>query len=589
LTDRQDSADLLIAGGRVIDTRAGRLLDADVSVRGDRIAGVHAPGQGPAARATLDARGQVVSPGFINTHLHVESSLVTPQEYERMVLPRGTTTIVCDPHEMANVLGQRAFDFFLDHARAMVLDMKIGLSSCVPATDIGTNGAVLRARDLAPYMDLPEVIGLAEMMDIGGMLDDDPVVLEKLELFRERYVGGHLPLIAEGDKLGHFRKLGLLDDHESVSHAEGAAKLKHGFNLLIREGTAARNLEALVGLIRPENAGRLAFCTDDRHPNEVRAEGEIDHIIRRAIQLYDPAQHGPDRDAHVIRVYQMATLWGAENFGLTDRGAVEAGMLADLVLLDDLEDCRAARVLKDGRPVDAERLAGQPRIDPRGYGAYDTVRFKGRDRVAPAELAKRAADGAKPAASGPVPVIRIVPGQIVTDYDTAELPVDRAGNLQPDPSADVAKLVVVERHGKTGNIGVGFVRGFGIADGAIASTLAHDDHNVIAAGSDDTQLAQAVNRVKALGGGFVLVHAGEIAAEQPLPIAGLMSEAPWETVADRQEALIAAAARMGLSVADPTMTLAFLALPVIPDLKLCDTGLTRFNADSHPVPQRIEG
>ncbi|WP_200343265.1 adenine deaminase [Rhodovibrio sodomensis] len=584
MSDRQDTepADLLIAGGQVIDTRAGRLIDADVSVRGDRIAGVHAFGRGPAARQTLDARGRVVAPGFINSHLHVESSLVTPQEYERMVLPRGTTTIVCDPHEMANVLGQRAFDFFLDHARAMVLDMKIGLSSCVPATELGTSGAILRARDLAPYMDLPEVIGLAEMMDIGGMLNADPVVLEKLELFRDRYIGGHLPVIEDGDKLDHFRKLGLLDDHESVSHAEGAAKLAHGFNLLIREGTAARNLDALVGLIRPENAGRLAFCTDDRHPNEVRAEGELDHIVRRAIALYDPAQHGDDRDAHVMRVYQMATLWGAENFGLSDRGAIEPGLLADLVLLDDLEDCRAGAVLKDGRPVDAARLAERPRIDPHGYGAYDTVRFKGRAEIAPDDLAK-------PASGRPVPVIRIVPGQIVTDHDTADLPVDRAGNLQPAPAADIAKLVVVERHGRTGNIGVGFVRGFGLKDGAIASTLAHDDHNVIAAGSDDAQLARAVNQVKQLGGGFVLVHGGEIAAEQPLPVAGLMADVPWETVADRQEALIAAAARMGLSVADPTMTLAFLALPVIPDLKLCDTGLTRFNADSHPVPQRIAG
>jgi adenine deaminase len=414
------------------------------------------------------------------------------------------------------------------------------------------------------------------------MLNDDPVVLEKLELFRDRYVGGHLPVIQESDKLAHFRRLGLLDDHESVSHDEGAAKLAQGFNLLIREGTAAQNLEALVGLIRPENAGRLAFCTDDRHPNEVRAEGELDHIIRRAIQLYDPAQHGADRAAYVMRVYQMATLWAAENFGLRDRGAVESGMLADLVLLHDLEDCRAAAVLKDGRPVDAARLGERPRVDPRGYAAYDTVRFKGRTAIAPGDLAK-------PAPGGPVPVIRIVPGQIVTDYDTADLPVDAAGNLQPDPTQDIAKLVVVERHGKTGNIGIGFVRGFGITDGAIASTLAHDDHNVIAAGSNDDQLASAVNRVRELGGGFVVVHAGEVVAEQPLPIAGLMSDAPWETVADRQETLIAAVARMGLSVTDPTMTLAFLALPVIPDLKLCDTGLTRFNADSHPVPQRIEG
>jgi adenine deaminase len=282
-----------------------------------------------------------------------------------------------------------------------------------------------------------------------------------------------------------------------------------------------------------------------------------------------------------MRVYQMATLWAAENFGMSDRGAVEEGMLADLVLLDELHDCRALTVLKDGRPVDAARLAQRSPVDPHGYGAYETVRFKGRHAIRPGDLAK-------PAGSGPVPVIRIVPGQIVTEYDTAELPVDAAGNLQPDPAHDIAKLVVVERHGRTGNVGVGFVRGFGLKDGAIASTLAHDDHNVIAAGSDDDQLAVAINRVKDLGGGFVLVHAGEIAAEQPLPIAGLMSDRSWEEVADRQEALIAAVARMGLSVTDPTMTLAFLALPVIPDLKLCDTGLTRFNAASHPVPQRIE-
>jgi adenine deaminase len=577
--------DLVITGGTVLDVRNARRLDADVAIRGAQIAGVHAPGQGPSAHASLDARGKTLAPGFINTHLHVESSLVTPQEYERMVLPRGTTTIVCDPHEMANVLGTRAFDFFLDHARAMALDMKIGLSSCVPATDLGTSGAVLRAADLEPYMDLPEVVGLAEMMDIGGMLGDDPTVLDKLRLFEGRYIGGHMPLIDDPDKLAKFHDLGLLDDHESVTLEEARAKLDAGLNVLIREGTAARNLDALVGLIRPENAGRLAFCTDDRHPNEVRAEGELDHIVRRAIQLYDPALHGDDRGAHVLRVYQMATLWAAENFGLSDRGAIEAGMLADLLLLEDVEGARAATVFKAGRPVDAPRLAERPRVDPYGYGAYATVRFKGRDAISPSDFAKPARGGDGVA----TPVIRIVPGQIVTDYDTANLPLDAHGNLQPDPARDVAKLAVVERHGANGNVGIGFVRGFGLSDGAIASTLAHDDHNVIAAGSDDAQLATAVNRVRALGGGFVVVHRSEVAAEQPLPIAGLMSDAPWEEVADRQETLIAAVARMGLSVTDPTMTLAFLALPVIPDLKLSDTGLTRFNATTHPVPTRIEG
>ena len=417
-------ADLLIRGGRVLDTRAGRLAAADVAVRDGRIARVDAPGAGPPARETLAADGTIVAPGLINAHLHVESSLVTPQEYQRMVLPRGTTTIVCDPHEMANVLGRGAFDFFVDSARAMALDMKIGLSSCIPATALGTSGARLSADDLAGYMDLPEVVGLAEMMDIGGMLGDAPEVLAKLELFRDRYVGGHMPLIDDPDTLARFRALGIRDDHESVSRAEAEAKLRAGLNVLIREGTAARNLDALVGLISARNAGRIAFCTDDRHPNEVRAEGEIDHIVRRAIALYDPADHGPNPAAHAIRVYQAATLWAAENFGLDDRGAVEPGMLADLLLLDDLEGCRPRMVLKAGRPVDAELLAEHPRIDPAAYGAYASVRFAGRTEIDPGDLAKPA-----PADGGASPVIRIVPGQIVTEYAQAALPVDARGHL----------------------------------------------------------------------------------------------------------------------------------------------------------------
>lgn len=580
-SDTTGPADLLIRGGSLLDTRNGRLVDGEVSVRGGRIAGVHAPGDGPDAAEVIDAAGTVLSPGFINTHLHVESSLVTPQEYERMVLPRGTTTIVCDPHEMANVLGRRAFDFFLDQARNMVLDMKVGLSSCVPATALGTSGAALPAEDLRDYMDLPEVAGLAEMMDIGGMLGDDPGVLAKLELFRGRYIGGHMPLIDDSEKLAKFRRLGILDDHESVSRAEAEAKLAAGLNVLIREGTAAQNLEALVGLIGPQNAGRLAFCTDDRHPNEVRAEGELDHIVRKAIALYHPADHGPDKQAHILRVYQMATLWGAENFGFTDRGAIEPGMLADLLLLPDLEECRPTLVLKDGRPVDADRFAARQAIDPRAYGAYDTVHFKGRERIAPADLIAPAKDGASP-------VIRIVPGQIVTDYAELTLPQDANGHLQSDPAQDVAKLAVIERHGRNGNIGVGFVQGFGLNDGAIGSSLAHDDHNLILAGSDDAQIAQAANRLKELGGGFVLISKGEVVAEQPLPVAGLMSDRPWEEVADRQDRLLDAVGRMGLAMRDPTMTLAFLALPVIPDIKLCDRGLTRFNATDYPVPTALD-
>ena len=538
-------ADLVLKGGRVLDLVTGELLDGDVAIAGDTVVGTCESYDG---REEVDVSGLVLVPGFIDTHLHVESSMVTPFEFERCVAPRGITTAICDPHEIANVAGLAGLRYFLDAAERMVMDLRVNLSSCVPSTAMETAGARLEAADLAPLMDHPKVIGLAEMMNYPGVVHGEPGVLAKLELFRGRHIDGHAPLLS-GRDLNAYLAAGIRTEHEATRPEEAREKLHKGMRLLIREGSVSKDLAALMPLLTERTAPYLAFCTDDRNPLDIAEEGHLDHMIRTAIAAGRPP----------VAVYRAASLSAAEAFGLKDRGQIAPGKRADIVAMESLEDCRAVRVWCGGVEATDAAFAARETVPP------VATRSVNAPRVGP-ESFRCAGNRAE------TPVIGILPGKIITAHLTEEIaPED--GDKRPDPARDLARVAVVERHGRNGNIATGFVRGFGIREGAIAATVAHDHHNIVAVGADYADMAVAVNRLSVIGGGFVVARAGAVTAELPLEMAGLMSLAPFEEVHARLRELRAAATALGVTLAEPFLQLAFVALPVIPHLKITDHGM----------------
>lgn len=548
----REKADLVIKNVRLLNVADGSLEKTDIAICGDTIVGTYGTYSGV---VEIDGSGLAAAPGFIDTHVHIESSLVTPYEFDRCALMRGTTTAVCDPHEMANVLGEAAFEFFLKSSENTVMDIFVQLSSCVPATKLETSGATLTAEALVKFKGHPWALGLAEFMDIGGVLGKAPDALAKLEAFKDRHIDGHMPGIT-GYALNALASCGIRNCHESFDLPQAQEKLKKGVNVLIREGSVCKDLKALHSLIEPFKAARLGFCTDDRKPTDIIREGHIDHLIRKAIE----------RGADVATSYRVATLSAAEGFGLRDRGLIAPGYKADIVLLDDIEECRVHAVIKDGRPVTPERFATRPAITPVGY---NSVKIK--------EIAEN--DFVVRSFKNPVDVIGIIKDQIMTAHLQAVLPVNARGELQPDPASDILKIAVLERHGKNGNIGVGFVKGFGITEGALASSVGHDSHNITVVGATDRDMAVAVNRLRELQGGFVVVRNGVVESELALPIAGLMSDKPYENVVHDLDALMNAVAVLKPHTMQPFMHLAFLPLCVIPTLKITDFGLTRFAPD----------
>jgi adenine deaminase len=428
------------------------------------------------------------------------------------------------------------------------MTLKVQLSSCVPATGLETSGARLDAADLTLLRDHPAVLGLAEMMNFPGVLARDDAVLDKLLAFAGRHVDGHAPLL-RGYDLNAYLAAAIRTDHESTGFEEGREKLAKGMHVLMREGSIAKDVAALAPLLTEQTWPSLSFCTDDRNPLEIADEGHLDFAIRKAIRLGVPAP----------AAYRAASFAAARTFGLFDRGQIAPGRRADIVLLDDLAGCAVAQVICGGAPVDEAAFADRAAVPPVGHGS---VR---RQPVAPDLFAVPA--------SGPSgPVIGAIEHSLLTEHLTLALPY-RDGVRLPDPAQGVHKLCVLERHGKNGNVGRGFVRGFGALRGALASSIGHDSHNLIVVGDDDGDMAVAVNRLIELQGGCVTVAGGEVRAELPLPIAGLMSERPFEEVADRLRALRRAAAALGCTMAEPFLQLAFLPLPVIPHLKLTDLGL----------------
>ncbi|XYD10329.1 adenine deaminase [Methylobacterium sp. NMS12] len=543
-------ADLVLKGGRFLDLVTGDLVASDIAICGDRIVGTF--GQYRGARE-IDVSGKVVVPGFIDTHFHVESSLMPPQEYERCVLPHGVTTGICDPHEMANVLGTDAFTWFLRSSETLAMDLRVQLSSCVPATDhLETSGARIEAQDLAPFAAHPKVIGLAEFMNFPGVLAADPGVLDKLAAFQGRHIDGHAPLL-RGLGLNGYIAAGIRTEHEATSPEEALEKLSKGMTVLIREGSVCKDLHALAPILTERTAPFLAFCTDDRNPLDIAEEGHLDFVVRTAIALGVPP----------LAAYRAASWSAARAFGLHDRGLVAPGQRADLVVLDDLAACSVSRVLSAGRPVDTALFDARAPIEPIGRRSVRARRVTAADFAAPG--------------SGPsTPVIGVVPGKIITLRHDLTLPYS-GGERRIDLDQDVIKVAVVERHGRTApgarGVGVAFVKGFGLRHGAIASSVGHDSHNITVVGADDADMAVAVNRLGAIEGGFVVVEGGRVLAEIALPVAGLMSLMPFDAIRQSLVTLREAARSLDVVLPEPFLQVAFLPLPVIPHLKITDRGL----------------
>jgi adenine deaminase len=541
----REPADLVIADVDLLDVITGVVTRTDIAIVGDRIVGTHASYEG---RRRIDGRGLFCVPGFVDTHLHIESSLVTPLEFDRAVVAHGVTTAICDPHEIANVLGLDGIRYFLEAAERTVIDLHVNLSSCVPATAFETSGASLSAVDLVSLRDHPKVIGLAEMMNFPGVLAGDSEVLDKLAAFQDAHIDGHAPLLS-GLALNGYLAAGIRTDHEATGAAEAREKLAKGMTILIREGSVSKDLDALAEVLDENTASFIGLCTDDRNPLDIGEEGHLDFMIRRLIAL--------GRPRHLA--YRAASWSGANAFGLRDRGLVAPGWRADLVLLDDLDQCRVHSVIAGGRLVEQSSFAARAALPPIGL---DSVKVA---HLSPEDF--RVASGRKV-----FPVIGVTAGSIITERFDLELASER-GEVRADLAQDAVKCAVVARHGKNKNIGRGFVHGFGLKRGAIASSVGHDSHNITVVGIDDSDMAAAVNRVAALQGGFVVVADGEVRAELALPVAGLMSLEPFEAVQTRLLELRHAAQTLGCTLPEPFLQVAFLPLPVIPHLKITDRGL----------------
>ena len=542
----EEPADLVIRGGKVLSVFTREWLDADVAIVDGWIAGL---GEYE-GRETLDASGRWVVPGFIDAHMHLESSKLLVDEFARLVLPFGTTAVVADPHEIANVLGTDGVHWLLDATARLPLDVYFMASSCVPASHFESPRRELTPGDLDALLRRRRVIGLAEMMNFPGVINGAASELAKLAL--AEHIDGHAPGVL-GRALQAYAAAGIRSDHEAYTPDEGRERLRAGMWLLIREGSAARNLQALLPLLAEYGPGRIAFCTDDREPEHIAADGHINSMVRDAVAFGIPPE-----DA-----LTCATLSPSLWHGLAHLGAVAPGYHADLLVLPDLESFVPDVVLKRGSPAAEIPRAVVP----------DWVRHTVRIGAFGPEMFRIPWHGGK------ARVIGIIPGQILTNSLVGE-PLHRAGEALADPEHDLAKIAVVERHLGTGRVGLGFVRGFGLQRGAIASTVAHDAHNVVVVGTNDASMAAAVRRLANRGGGIVVVDGAEVLAELPLPVAGLLSDAPLDEVLAASHAVLAAVRELGCTLDSPFQHLAFLALSVIPSLKLTDQGLVDVNTFS---------
>ncbi len=551
----ESPADLVLKKGRVVNVFTGDIQKKDIAISDGVIAGLGPDYHG---REEIDAEGKWIVPGLIDGHLHIESSMLVPSRLAAALMVHGTTTIISDPHEIANVMGLDGIRLMLEDSRFIPFDIFFMAPSCVPATCLETAGASLSASDLLELKDEPLVLGLAEMMDFPGVLMGDEQVLEKIAFFKDRTLDGHCPSLL-GRDLQAYISTGIRSDHETTVISEGLEKVENGMMLMIREGTSAKNLEELLPLVNNSNSRRFCFVSDDLHAEDIRQRGHLNFVLKKAVGLgLDP-----------VTAIQMVTLNPAEYFGLKDRGAVAPGYRADLALFKDLKDFEIFSVYKDGRMVaNSGELIGFP--------LNKTAMPPGQPK--PLNIGPLTQDSFRIAhTGGNARVIELIPGQITTRmcYEKVK---SEDGWVVPDIRSDILKLCVVERHMASGNVGLGLVRGFGLKQGALASSVAHDSHNVIVVGVSDEAIFAAVKIVRDMGGGLAVVQDdGKVTAQVPLGIAGLMSRQPLNTLVKQLQTVKKAASDLGSTLGEPFMALSFLALPVIPELKLTDMGLVDVN------------
>lgn len=540
-------ADLLLKNTKIVNVLSGDIHEEDVAIAHGRIVGFG----DYRAKETINLNGFYLTPGFIDGHIHLESTMVSPMEFARTVVPLGTTAVVTDPHEIANVLGLDGIRYMLKASSELPIDIYIMLPSCVPATDMETSGAHLGPDELSLLLGEERVLGLGEVMNFQGVIGMKPEVMGKIKIARKKIIDGHAPLLS-GKDLNAYISAGIRSDHECTKLEEAREKLRKGMWIMIREGTTEKNMEDIIPLVTPANARRCLFVSDDRHPLDLLKDGHLNYTLKKAVRLgLDP-----------ILCIQMVTINPAEYFHLEGQGAIAPGYRADLTVLEDLKDFRVRKVFKNGNlvaedgkliPVGKEPekivIRSTMNLDPSGIGGLKVL-----------------AEGER------IKVIEVIPGQILTKKRVEKAKVID-GEIVSDIEMDVLKIAVFERHTASGRPGVGFVKGFNFKRGAIASSVAHDSHNLIVVGVNDREMEMAVMEIAGMKGGQVVVSDGEVIASLPLPIAGLMSDRPIEEVARKVKELIGASRKIGCTLENPFMALSFLALPVIPELKITDKGL----------------
>jgi len=543
----EKEVDLIFKNARLVNVFSGDIHLTNVAIQEGIIIGMGEY----RAKEEIDLEEKYLVPGFFDGHVHLESSMVTPAEFARAVIPAGTTSVIADPHEIANVMGLDGIRYMLEASQELPLDVYIMLSSCVPATHLETSGAELTSYDLSLLWGHKRVLGLAEMMNFPGVISRDRQVLDKIRMAKGKRINGHAPGL-KGKNLCAYIGAGIKSDHECTTVKEAKEKLRLGMYIMVREGTAAKNLEDLLPLINSDNSRKCFFVTDDRHPQDLLEKGHINSIIKKAVKM----------GLNPVTAIQMATINTTEYFRLPNVGAIAPGYRADMVILKDLQNFEIEKVFKNGRLVAQNghilpRKIKKPKVTIRSSMNVDWMGLQGFDIKAGGDKAL---------------VIEVVPGQIATKK-LVVAPKVKKGKVVVDIDRDILKMAVVERHLASGNVGIGLVKGFGLKKGALASSVAHDSHNILIVGANEEDMMTAAIEVVRMRGGQVAVKDDEVIASLTLPIAGLMSDRPLEKVRDKVEQLNQAAAELGCKLKNPFMVLSFLALPVIPELKLTDKGV----------------